>query len=80
MDGKKCPHNSIHNVQNFQNVNNREVIIIKHIQTQQEYLNKPSNLEKVPGSISQLVVNRYICRPILVFFFFYISASADIHV
>ncbi len=37
--------------QNFQNVNNREVIIIEHIQTQQEYLNKPSNLKKVPGSI-----------------------------
>ncbi len=37
--------------QNFQNVNNREVIIIEHIQTKQEYLNKPSNLKKVPGSI-----------------------------
>ncbi len=64
----------IHNVQNFQNVNNREVIIIEHIQTQQEYLNKPSNLEKVPGSISlstDISVGRYLS-------FFYISASADI--
>ncbi len=82
MDGKKCPHNSIQNVQNFQNVNNREVIIIEHIQTKQEYLNKPSNLEKVPGSISLStsgqpiylspdISGRYLS-------FFYISASADI--
>ncbi len=38
-------------MQIFQNVNSRKAIIIEHIQTQQEYLNKPSNLEKVPGSI-----------------------------
>ncbi len=38
-----------HNMQNFQNVNSRKVIRIEHIQTQQEYLNKPSNLEKSLG-------------------------------
>ncbi len=43
-----------HNMQNFQNVNSRKVIRIEHIQTQQEYLNKPSNLEKSPWGLSGL--------------------------
>ncbi len=72
MDGKKCPHNSIHNVQNFQNVNNREVIILstfkpnKSISTNHPILKKSLGLSRF-----QLVVNRYICRPIFVIFFIY---------